>query len=74
MKPLPHAQHLLSSRPGTGGQPTFQLILLDSRRKFLSSQKCLGVEAVCQQVKRLLANEVVATLSIRRLISKRTQK
>ena len=50
-----------------GVTPTFQLILLDSRRKFLSSQKCLGIEVVCQHLQRLLANEVIATVSIRRL-------
>lgn len=52
--------------------PTFQLILLDGRRKFLSSQKCIGIEAVCTHLRRLLTRDTIVTVSIRRLPIKKS--
>ena len=51
----------------------FQVIVLSSQRKFLSSTTCATAHEVAQKVLALLVNEVVGSLSIKRVPPK-TQK
>ena len=74
LSPPSHSTIPLSPQLATGSPATFQLIMLDGRRKFLSSQKCLGIEATIQHLKRLLTHETIATISIRRVSPKGTPK
>ena len=74
LSPPSHSALPSSPQVATGSPATFQLIMLDARRKFLSSQKCLGMEATLQHLKRLLTHETIATISIRRVTPKVTLK
>ena len=74
LSPPSHSTIPSSPQLATGSPATFQLIMLDGRRKFLSSQKCLGIETTLQHLKRLLTHETIATISIRRVSPKGTPK
>ena len=71
LSPQLHSVPMQSPQSVSVSPATFQLIVLDRRRKFLSSQKCLGIEAVLQHLQHLLGHDIVATVSIRRLEPKR---